>query len=193
MRRAGTRKLDLVGVAEIADRLGTSRFTVHHWRQHHSEFPRPLAELKAGPVWAWPEVELWAHQPRRTGRPADSEIVATLPWSGYHGTLLLQVAVAARDRGHAEEAIALVRGAIEGGAWTEAEIWAGVVTAAEGHWQVRLSPDLATISLEADRPRASASRLDKLAKLEAARSQPGVEQGPGRGVAGSSRPSSRRS
>jgi len=56
----------LVGAAEIAERLGLKRpHLVHDWRRRHEDFPIPVAELSMGLVWAWPDVEAWA---RRTGR-----------------------------------------------------------------------------------------------------------------------------
>lgn len=56
----------LVGAAEIAARLGSERTVyVHDLRRRHPDFPQPVAKLKAGLVWAWPDVEEWA---RATGR-----------------------------------------------------------------------------------------------------------------------------
>ena len=56
----------LVGAAEIAGRLGSKRTSfVHDLRARHDDFPKPVAELKAGLVWAWPDVEKWA---KATGR-----------------------------------------------------------------------------------------------------------------------------
>jgi len=56
----------LVGAAEIADRLGLAvPQTVHDWRRRHTDFPRPVAVLKMGMVWNWPDVAKWAE---RTGR-----------------------------------------------------------------------------------------------------------------------------
>jgi predicted DNA-binding transcriptional regulator AlpA len=56
----------LVGAAEIAQRLGVKRpQVVHDWRRRHPDFPAPVAELHAALVWAWPDVERWA---RKTGR-----------------------------------------------------------------------------------------------------------------------------
>jgi predicted DNA-binding transcriptional regulator AlpA len=57
----------LVGAAEIAERLGVKRATVvHDWRRRHPEFPQPVATLKAGLVWAWPDVAAWAAATGRT-------------------------------------------------------------------------------------------------------------------------------
>jgi len=55
----------LVGAAEIAQRLGLAQRTVHDWRRRHADFPAPVAELTAALVWNWPDVERWA---RKTGR-----------------------------------------------------------------------------------------------------------------------------
>lgn len=57
---------EIVGATEIAQRLGVARpQTVHVWRYRYDDFPEPIAELAAGLVWAWSDVEKWA---RRTGR-----------------------------------------------------------------------------------------------------------------------------
>lgn len=55
----------LVGAAEIAQRLGVRRQVVHQWRHRHEDFPEPVAVLQQAMVWAWPDVEVWAKQ---TGR-----------------------------------------------------------------------------------------------------------------------------
>lgn len=56
---------DLVGAAEVAERLGIARQSVHQLRHRHADFPQPLARLQQALVWNWPDVEEWA---RRTGR-----------------------------------------------------------------------------------------------------------------------------
>jgi hypothetical protein len=57
---------DLVGAAEIAERLGLAHpESVHVWRRRYDDFPEPVAHLKRAHVWAWPDVEKWA---RHTGR-----------------------------------------------------------------------------------------------------------------------------
>jgi hypothetical protein len=56
----------LVGAAEIAERLGLSHSqTVHLWRRRYPDFPEPVAKLRQALVWTWPDVARWA---RRTGR-----------------------------------------------------------------------------------------------------------------------------
>lgn len=54
----------IVGLAEIAERLGVARGTVDKWRQR-DVLPPPTWELAAGPVWLWQVIERWA---RTTGR-----------------------------------------------------------------------------------------------------------------------------
>lgn len=56
---------DLVGVAEIAERLGLGTSVVHDWRRRHTEFPQPVLQLKMGLIWSWTDVAIWA---RDTGR-----------------------------------------------------------------------------------------------------------------------------
>lgn len=52
---------DLVGAAEIAERLGLSHVqSVHAWRRRYGDFPAPVAELSMGLVWTWSEVREWA-------------------------------------------------------------------------------------------------------------------------------------
>ena len=50
---------DLVSVSEIAARTGHSVHTVQSWRRRYRDFPKPLVQLAAGPVWAWPAVSEW--------------------------------------------------------------------------------------------------------------------------------------
>ncbi|MCU1498448.1 MAG: Ribonuclease VapC [Acidimicrobiales bacterium] len=61
---------DLVGAAEIADRLHLAhRETVHNWRRRYPDFPEPIAELQMGLVWNWADVQRWA---TATGRTAST-------------------------------------------------------------------------------------------------------------------------
>lgn len=66
------RKVDpknLVGAHEIAERMGLSfPNVVHTWRQRHNDFPEPIAELKAGLIWDWTEVEAWVQKTARVVR-----------------------------------------------------------------------------------------------------------------------------
>jgi predicted DNA-binding transcriptional regulator AlpA len=64
---------DLVGIPEIASRLGVSRRTVATWRYRHQNppspprapFPPEFMVVSGRPVWDWAEVEQWA---KTTGR-----------------------------------------------------------------------------------------------------------------------------
>ena len=56
---------DLVGAAEVAQRLGVTHNTVLQWRRRHDGFPAPVAELAQALVWSWPDVAAWAES---TGR-----------------------------------------------------------------------------------------------------------------------------
>lgn len=58
---------EIVGVSEIADRLGVSSSVVHDWQRRYEGFPTPLRRLRMGLLWHWPEVEEWA---QATGRLA---------------------------------------------------------------------------------------------------------------------------
>jgi hypothetical protein len=60
-----TRKLDLVGVTEIAELLNVSRQRVHQMIREYLDFPAPVAEITAGKIWERKDVEDWA---RRSGR-----------------------------------------------------------------------------------------------------------------------------
>lgn len=51
---------DPVGVHEIAERLGVTRFAVYRWRERHDDFPDPRWVVHGGPAWDWPDVARWA-------------------------------------------------------------------------------------------------------------------------------------
>jgi predicted DNA-binding transcriptional regulator AlpA len=58
-----------VGVTEVAKLLGVSRQRVAELR-HRTDFPEPIVELAAGPVWTRTSLEHFvASWPRRPGRP----------------------------------------------------------------------------------------------------------------------------
>jgi len=65
---------DLVGAAEIADRLGIAYVeTIHNWRRRYPDFPPPIAKLRQALIWSWPDVEAWA---KATGRLKSSRRTA---------------------------------------------------------------------------------------------------------------------
>jgi hypothetical protein len=59
---------DLVGIPEIAQRLGTTPGTVKAWRRR-GVLPDPTQDLAMGPVWWWSDVARWHAIPRPMGRP----------------------------------------------------------------------------------------------------------------------------
>jgi len=75
----------LVGAAEIAERLGVGKSTVvHDWRRRHPEFPQPVAQLKTALVWDWAEIAKWA---RDTGRVPMTVVTVTSRRNGDKWTL----------------------------------------------------------------------------------------------------------
>lgn len=50
---------DLLGLAEVAELLGKSRRQAVRLTAR-KDFPKPVAELRATPVWVRSEVEKWA-------------------------------------------------------------------------------------------------------------------------------------
>src|SRR5579859_2668948 len=50
---------DLVGINEIADIAKVSRQAVANWRVRFADFPKPVADLKAGPVFRVTQVRAW--------------------------------------------------------------------------------------------------------------------------------------
>lgn len=61
----------LAGVAEAVEILGVSRARLYQLVGDHKDFPRPIAQLKGGPVWDRGQVEAWERgwERKRTGRP----------------------------------------------------------------------------------------------------------------------------
>lgn len=64
--------LRLVGAHEIRDLLGVSRQRVYQLAGR-SDFPKPIATLAQGKIWAVEDIEEWIgiHRPPRLGQPAD--------------------------------------------------------------------------------------------------------------------------
>ncbi len=57
---------DLVGAAEIAERLGLATSSVvYDWRRRHVDFPEPVRSLRMGSLWSWSAVEAWARATNR--------------------------------------------------------------------------------------------------------------------------------
>ncbi len=56
---------ELVGIFEIAEMLGITRQRVDAIVRTHPDFPKPVAELRAGRIWRRDDVEAWARQSGR--------------------------------------------------------------------------------------------------------------------------------
>lgn len=52
----------LVGLREIADICGVSSSSVANWRVREPSFPKPVQEIKAGPIFDLYEIEQWLLQ-----------------------------------------------------------------------------------------------------------------------------------
>lgn len=50
----------LLGVSEVAARLGVKPNTVIVWRRRHADFPEPLVQLAAGPIWWAADIDAWS-------------------------------------------------------------------------------------------------------------------------------------
>ncbi len=50
----------LVGMSEIAQIAGVTKQAVANWRDRNEDFPKPIANLKQGPVWQLGEIAQWA-------------------------------------------------------------------------------------------------------------------------------------
>ncbi|HEV2121244.1 MAG TPA: hypothetical protein VGW38_00520 [Chloroflexota bacterium] len=61
---AAVARIDLVGMAEIAERLGVTHGQVRVWR-HRKQLPEPEWDLRNGPLWRWATIRKWAEE---TGR-----------------------------------------------------------------------------------------------------------------------------
>jgi hypothetical protein len=92
---------DLVGVSDIADRIGHSRQNVQQWvtSERHARWPFPLPEGTAGrsPVWRWADVNEWLkplglddHMMRPTREEHAFIDVALMAW-GSHPVGVLRV------------------------------------------------------------------------------------------------------
>jgi predicted nucleic acid-binding protein len=66
---------DVVSVSEIAARTGRPINTIQSWRRRHRDFPTPMAQLAAGPVWTWTPVRDWIES-RDSGRTSDRRRMA---------------------------------------------------------------------------------------------------------------------
>lgn len=59
--------LDIVGLVEIAGRLGVKRDTTDQWRAR-GLLPEPTWTVGGRPAWPWRHIEEWAERTGRIGR-----------------------------------------------------------------------------------------------------------------------------
>jgi len=66
-RKAISRSMEPVGLAEIAERMNVSRYTVDKWRQRDL-LPEPRWTVGGDPAWNWPDIHRWARDTDREWR-----------------------------------------------------------------------------------------------------------------------------
>lgn len=59
-------EMELIGVREIAALAGVSSAAISNWRNRHSDFPKPIAEMQSGPVFQKLQIVDWLN--RRNSR-----------------------------------------------------------------------------------------------------------------------------
>lgn len=81
---------ELVGINEIADMAHVSRQAVANWRVRFSNFPAPVADLKAGPIFRKSQIRGWL----RKRRIPMAQVVSTINLKGGVGKTHTTVAIA---------------------------------------------------------------------------------------------------
>lgn len=67
--------LDLIGIFEIAELAGVTPPAVVNWRKRSSDFPKPVAELKSGPVFSRSQIRAWLRRRKETTNSMESDPV----------------------------------------------------------------------------------------------------------------------
>ncbi len=60
-----------VGVYEISVMAGVTRAAVSNWRARHPDFPKPVADLRSGPVFRRDHIQLWLNKENRSTSSLD--------------------------------------------------------------------------------------------------------------------------
>lgn len=81
---------ELVGISEVADLAGVTRQAVGNWKARDPSFPKPLAELKSGPVWQRKEIVSWLRRKRGT---SVAKVISFINLKGGVGKTTSAVAV----------------------------------------------------------------------------------------------------
>lgn len=83
---------ELVGLAEIADLAGVGKTVVANWRARDPRFPTPVANLRAGPVFANDAVTRYLR--RRSRHMSSANVIATINYKGGVGKTTTTVGLA---------------------------------------------------------------------------------------------------
>jgi chromosome partitioning protein len=81
---------DLIGLFEIAELAGVSPPAVANWRKRSADFPRPVADLKSGPVFSKSDVRAWLRKKDKNM----STVIASINLKGGVGKTTTTVAIA---------------------------------------------------------------------------------------------------
>ena len=52
--------MKVVGLSEVAELFGVTKQVAANWKNRRDDFPKPIAELKSGPVWSHDDIAAWA-------------------------------------------------------------------------------------------------------------------------------------
>jgi hypothetical protein len=77
--------MDIVGIKEIAERLGVKQQTAAAWR-HRGLLPDQEGTVSGAPAWSWGTIEHWARYTGRLGGVAEFVAERTQGWRVMDGT-----------------------------------------------------------------------------------------------------------
>jgi chromosome partitioning protein len=84
---------EIIGINEIAEMAGVSRQAVANWRVRASDFPKPIRELAAGPLFRRSHVRVWLRRHNRRNAPM-AHVISTINLKGGVGKTTTSVALA---------------------------------------------------------------------------------------------------
>ncbi len=64
-----------IGLYEVAELAGVSPSAVANWRSRNADFPRPVADLKSGPVFRASDVRAWLKRRKETDKDMGKDAV----------------------------------------------------------------------------------------------------------------------
>src|SRR5690349_20262217 len=77
--------IDIVGLKEIAERLGKKPQTAAAWR-YRGLLPPEEGTVSGAPAWTWATIERWARETGRLGGVAEFVVDRTPGWRVMDGT-----------------------------------------------------------------------------------------------------------